>query len=286
MKILVLGADGMLGNAIMRVLSESSIAQVYGSIRSFLMVDDFFSKKITQKLIFGIDVTRDSLVKKTLDKVKPDVLINCVGLIKHAKNGNDLESMILVNALLPHKLYKLCCARNIRLIHFSTDCVFSGIHGNYVENSLSDAVDVYGKSKFLGEISGQGAITLRTSVIGHEINTAKNLIEWFLAQQDKCIGYRKAIFSGLSTIELARVIRDYIIPRHTLSGIYHVAAQPISKYALLSLVANVYNKKINIVPDDVFVINRSLNSNYFNTMIGYVAPSWLELVQRMRSYYQ
>ena len=146
--------------------------------------------------------------------------------------------------MLPHRLHGFCSAAGARLIHISTDCVFSGAHGGYFENDPSDATDLYGKSKYLGEVSGANTVTLRTSIIGHELNTSHSLIEWFLRQQGEISGYTKAIFSGLPTIELARVIRDFVLPNPSLSGLYHVAAAPISKYDLLNLVAQVYGKSI------------------------------------------
>jgi len=166
----------------------------------------------------------------------------------------------------------------------STDCVFSGAKGNYTEQDISDAEDLYGKSKFIGEVDYPHSITLRTSIIGHELNSTHGLIEWFLAQQGSCRGYRRVIFSGLPTVVLAQVIRDVVIPKPELFGVYHVAAQPISKFDLLKLVAEVYGKTIDIVPDDVLVIDRSLNAQRFFVATGYKVPTWRDLIKTMYSY--
>lgn len=283
MKILVLGASGMLGNAMVRVLSEKSDWQVYGTIRSE-GAKRFFSANIAERLLSGIDVEQNDSLMQAFIRIRPDVVINCVGLIKQLADAEDPLQAIPINSLLPHRLSRLCKLSGARLVHMSTDCVFSGEKGAYTEADPSDAKDLYGKSKFLGEVGDTHAITLRTSIIGHELQSAHGLVEWFLTQQDKCKGYRHAIFSGLPTVALAQLIRDIVIPRPELSGLYHVAAQPISKYDLLCLVAEVYGKSIEITPDDALVIDRSLNAMRFQKDTGYVAPSWPELIRLMYSY--
>jgi dTDP-4-dehydrorhamnose reductase len=171
------------------------------------------------------------------------------------------------------------------LIHVSTDCVFSGSRGNYRESDTSDATDLYGKSKFIGEVSYPHTITLRTSIIGHELTGNHSLIGWFLAQSGPVKGYTKAIFSGLPTVELARVVRDHVLPNRDLSGLYHVAAEPIDKFDLLNIVAKAYGKDIAIEPDDRVSIDRSLNAERFRAATGYVAPAWPDLIARMRDFH-
>lgn len=166
-------------------------------------------------------------------------------------------------------------------MHMSTDCVFSGQRGRYAETDLPDAIDLYGRSKLLGEVSGNRSITLRTSIIGHELQSQHALINWFLAQEGRCFGHRKAIFSGFPTVVLAEIIRDVIIPRDDLAGVFHVAAEPISKYDLLKLVAETYGKEIEIIPDDSVVIDRSLDSSRFNKISGFVPPSWPAMIAKM-----
>lgn len=283
MKVLILGAGGMLGNSVIRVMCENQHFTVFGTVRSS-NDPQIFSTKTAKKIITGVDVTdRDSLVK-LFAKVKPDVVINCIGLVKQLAEVDDPLIALPINAMLPHQLANLCGLAGARLVHISTDCVFAGTKGNYVETDTSDATDLYGKSKYLGEVSYPHTITLRTSIIGHELQSAHGLIGWFLSQNQQCKGYKKAIFSGLPTVALARIIRDIVIPNPDLSGVYHVATEPISKYDLLSLVADIYGKAIEIVPDVQLVINRSLNAEKFKQATGYTAPKWPELIKLMHSY--
>ena len=283
MKILVLGASGMLGNAMVRVLSESTEHEVFGTIRSE-GAKRFFSAGIAARLLTGVDVeNHDSLVQAFI-RSRPDLVINCVGLVKQLADAENPLQAIPINALLPHRLARLCELTRARLVHMSTDCVFAGDKGDYRETDPSDATDLYGRSKFLGEVDYPHAITLRTSIIGHELQSAHGLVNWFLSQQERCNGYTRAIFSGLPTVALAQVVRDVVIPRTDLSGVYHVAAQPISKYDLLTLIADVYGNKIEIVPSDMLVIDRSLNAERFRDATGYVVPGWPELIKLMHSY--
>ncbi len=219
-----------------------------------------------------------------LDQVRPDVVINCAGLTKHKPEAEDPLVSIPINTLMPHRLAGLCKLVGARLIHVSTDCVFSGEKGNYSENDYADARDVYGKSKALGEVVYPHAVTLRTSTIGHELQSTYGLLDWFLSQEGRCKGYTRAVFSGLPTVVFAQVVRDVVIPRTELSGLYHVAAQPIDKFNLLKLIADVYGKTIDIVADDKLVIDRSLNADRFREATGYVAPGWPELIELMHSY--
>lgn len=283
MRILVLGASGMLGNAMVRVLSEKADWQVQGTVRSE-GARRFFAAEIAGRLLSGVDVEQPDSLLQTFNRVRPEVVINCIGLIKQLADAEDPLQAIPINALLPHRLARLCELVGARLIHPGTDCVFSGDRGNYRESDLPDARDLYGRSKLLGEVSYPHAVTLRTSIIGHELQSAHGLVGWFLAQQGQCRGYTRAIFSGLPTVELARVVRDVLIPRPELAGVYHVAAAPIAKYDLLQLVAEVYKKKIEIIPSDQLVIDRSLNADRFRAATGYVAPAWPELIQLMHDY--
>lgn len=283
MKVLVLGVSGMLGNAMLRTFAEDSRYEVFGSARSG-GARRFFSPALAERIIIGTDVDNQDSLSLLFSKVKPNVVINCIGLIKQLEEANDPLQAIPINSLLPHRLARLCEIGGARLVHISTDCVFSGAKGSYVESDFADAKDLYGRSKFLGEVIGHHAITLRTSIIGHELNSANALVGWFLAQQGSVNGYTKAIFSGLPTVELAQIIRDVVVPRPALSGLYHVAAQPISKFDLITLVAEIYKKNIDIVPDGKLEIDRSLNSDRFHTATAYVAPSWPELIKKMANF--
>ncbi len=281
MKVLIFGATGMLGNAVFRVFLQSDAHEVWGTLRS----DGgrrHFSVDSQAWLVSGIDVLDQDALVSVLNKVRPDVVINCVGLIKQLADANDPLSALPINAMLPHRLARLCELLGARLVHVSTDCVFSGRTGMYTEEDPSDANDLYGNSKFIGEIPNQAnAITLRTSIIGHELGSQHALIDWFLSQEKMVKGYSKAIFSGLPTVELARIIRDYILPQPDLAGLYHVSAAPIDKLSLLKLVAEIYGKDIQIIPNEDVQIDRSLDSARFRQATGYVPPAWAEMIQNM-----
>ena len=211
-------------------------------------------------------------------------MINCAGLTKHKSGAEDPLISIPINTLMPHKLSKLCALVGARFIHISTDCVYSGQRGLYREDDPADAEDVYGKSKFLGEVSYPNSITLRTSTIGRELNSSYGLLDWFLAQKGSCKGYTKAIFSGLPTVLFSRIVRDIVIPNTDLSGLFHVSAEPIAKYDLLRLISEVYRISINIIPDNTLCIDRSLDSSKFYAATGYMSPGWEEIINIMRSY--
>ncbi|RJG20515.1 dTDP-4-dehydrorhamnose reductase family protein, partial [Massilia cavernae] len=189
-----------------------------------------------------------------------------------------------INSMLPHRLAKLCALAGARLVHVSTDCVFAGTKGRYHETDVSDATDLYGKSKYIGEVHTDNAITLRTSIIGHELQNGHSLVDWFLSQGANCRGFSRAIFSGLPTVVLATLVRDVIFPRPDLSGLYHVAAEPINKFDLLNLIKRVYGKQIEIADDPSLVIDRSLDASRLREATGYVAPSWNEMITTMHSY--
>jgi len=282
MKVLVFGASGMIGSAMFRVLSAKKGWQVWGTLRSADR-KRFFSGKQQDKLVSGVDVEKHDALVRVFARVKPDVVVNCIGLTKHHKDAEDRLLALPLNAQLPHHMADLCDVAGGRLIHVSTDCVFAGTKGNYVEGDVTDAGDVYGKSKNLGEVDYPHAVTLRTSTIGHELQSAYGLLEWFLAQQGRCKGFSRAIFSGLPNTEFARVVRDVVIPRPDLHGLYHVGAAPIGKYELLQLIAKAYGKQIDIVRDDDFSIDRSLNSARFYKATGYKPEAWPELIQAMHA---
>jgi dTDP-4-dehydrorhamnose reductase len=232
----------------------------------------------------GVDVLdHDSLIN-TFGRVRPDVVINCVGLIKQLAHAKDPLTALPINAMLPHRLAQLCELSGARLVHISTDCVFLGDKGSYKETDRSDCDDLYGKSKYIGEVyDNPTAITLRTSIIGHELSTEASLVDWFLAQSNSVKGFTQAIFSGVPTAELARIILEYVLPNTALFGLYHVSADPIDKYTLLSKIARIYNKDIKIIPDAQLSIDRSLDSSKFRDATGYSPRPWDELLSFMRS---
>lgn len=283
MKILVLGASGMLGNAVLRVLAADPSHEVWGTVRT-PSAQKYFALEIAGRLLVGINVENQDTLAALFARIRPEVVINCVGLVKQFAAAKDPLLALPINALLPHRLARLCELVGGRLIHISTDCVFNGRRGNYRETDASDAEDIYGRSKALGEVSYPHTITLRTSIIGHELASAHGLVGWFLGQRGTVKGYRKAIFSGLPTVELACVIRDSVLSLPRLSGLYHVASAPIAKYDLLQLVAQAYGVETVIEPDDAVVVNNSLNADKFEAATGYRAPPWTELVRRMHEF--
>ncbi len=283
MKALVIGASGMLGNAVMRVLSEGKDWDVHGTLRS-PSAKRFFSPTLAARLHDGIDVEQYDMLLDIFNRVRPELVVNCAGQIKQVESADDPLRAIPINALLPHRLAKLCALTDARLVHISTDCVFAGTRGGYREEDIPDAQDLYGRTKLLGEVDAEHAITLRTSIIGHELQSAHGLIEWFLSQENRCDGYTGTIFSGLPTVVLATVIRDIVADRPDLRGVYHVAAAPIAKYDLLRLVAQAYGKQIDIIPDSRLQIDRSLDSSRFSQATGFQAPDWPKLVETMHAY--
>jgi dTDP-4-dehydrorhamnose reductase len=269
MKVLVLGASGMIGSAMVRVLSDNGRFDVVGTLRSE-MARPLFPDFLAEKMVSGVDLINPDRMSRLFREVRPSVVVNCAGLTKHVPAGNDPLSALTMNALLPHRLAEYCG-------------MFSGNKGNYSEQDQPDAVDFYGKTKHLGEVLGQHCLTLRTSTIGRELGTRHGLLEWFLAQKE-CKGYRRAIFSGLPTVEFARVVRDVVIPNEDLSGLYHVGARPIDKDSLLRLIVQVFAKETSIVPDDQVTIDRSLDATRFNAATGYCPADWPELIEMMRDY--
>lgn len=281
MRVVVLGAAGMLGNAMFRVLSEHKGWEVFGTIRSD-NAKHYFASELTARLMLTDDLEDHAQLVKLVEEVRPQVVVNCVALRR--TNSIDPMRAISVFSILPQRLAHLCRLANVRLVQISSDGVFSGSRGGYTEEDLPDATDLYGIAKLLGEVRDPHAITLRTSIIGHEIETKDNLLEWFLSQKDRCRCFTRAIFSGLPTVVLAQIVRDVVIPRPGLSGVYHVAASPISKFDLLSVVSRQYKKSIVIVPDSTVAIDRSLIADRFQRATGYVPPSWSQLVRTMHSY--
>ena len=286
MKILIMGATGMLGHTVYKRLSNEPHLKVFGTIRS----DSsklLFTSEISHNLISIMDIENQNSLTKVFDFVKPDVVINCIGIVKQLSDAKNVLKTIPINTQLPHRLALLAKKNGARLILISTDCVFSGMKGNYIENDFPDCNDLYGRSKLLGEISNDPQVlTIRTSIIGHELRYAHGLVNWFLSQKESVQGYTNAIFSGLPTNELAQIILDCIIKWPNLYGIYHVSASPISKYELLQLISEYYKKKIEIIKTDSVKINRSLNYQKFQKATGYNPKSWPDLICSMYKFNQ
>lgn len=281
MNILILGVSGMLGSAMFRILSHDVRYKVIGTVRSSCNYQQLINGCERSTIICDVDVEREDSLLSVFGDVSPDVVINCVGLVKQLADADNPLLAVPINSLLPHRLAAMCKVAKSRLIHISTDCVFSGKKGLYQETDVPDAYDLYGRTKLIGEVNYPHAVTLRTSIIGHELKGSRSLLCWFLSQEGSVKGYAKAVFSGLPTDELARVVRDYVIPRSELSGLYHVSSKPIDKLSLLNLIADAYSKQIDIIPDTDLVIDRSLCSDRFTDATGYIAPEWPELIHNM-----
>jgi dTDP-4-dehydrorhamnose reductase len=283
-RVLVLGATGMLGSTFFRAFSADSRLETWGTIRDEVGTHHF-APALRKQLIANVFVEGEMGLLAAFKRARPDVVINCVGIIKQLPNAADHLESLAINSSLPHRLARYCNMTGARLIHFSTDCVFSGKTGGYTEDDYPDAYDLYGRTKFLGEVDYENAITLRTSIIGHELTSAKSLVNWFLDQTGEVKGYGKAVFSGLPTIELAQVVRDFVMPRPDLHGLYHLSVDPINKHDLLCLVAETYGKDITITLDDKLVIDRSLNSDRFRAVTGFIPKPWEELIRDMHAEY-
>ncbi len=285
MKILILGINGMLGHALFHYFSSLNKYVVTGTSRNKAACAAWFPSTMLEKIHDQIDAHNPETIRKVLLLERPNIVFNCIGIIKQRSEANDPVSAISINALLPHVIADLCNEIGARLIHFSTDCVFSGKKGNYKEDDFADADDLYGRSKYLGEPSGENTLTLRTSIIGHELRGKLSLVEWFLAQTGSVNGYINAIYSGFPTIELARIIDEYVISDPGMNGLYHVSSERISKFQLLKLISEIYNKNIEILPYEKFVDNKSLDSTRFRERTGYAPPDWRTMIGNMHEWY-
>jgi dTDP-4-dehydrorhamnose reductase len=281
--VLILGASGMLGNAVFRHFNDRTTCTTLGTVRSKRALE-LFGARYRSALIPGIDVEDPVVLEELMTVRRPDVIINCVGLVKQLKEAQDPVAAVSINSLLPHRLAKAASRIGARLVHLSTDCVFTGDRGMYREDDLPDAADMYGRSKLLGEVIGPGCVTLRTSIIGHELGTSHSLISWFLSQPGPVNGFRRAVFSGLPAGEIARVIERHVLPNPELAGLWHLSANPIDKHGLLSLVAEVYGRSTVIHPKDSPVIDRSLDSSRFRARTGYSPPPWPQLIRDMSEF--
>ena len=280
MRLLILGGSGMLGHQLWRRLhsQHDTWVTLRRPVADFAVHNLFDEAKAIQ---FD-DITDDTALERALGQAKPEAVINCVGLIKQRDEASDEALTLRVNAEFPHRLAKRCGEAGARLIHFSTDCIFAGTKGNYTESDPSDAADLYGQSKHQGEVADAHSVTLRTSVIGHELATNLALLDWFLSQRGQAIsGFTKAIYSGFTTLEMARIV-DRILTQHTdLSGVWHVASEPISKFGLLELCREKLGWEGVIEPNDEFVCDRSLNADRFNQATGYTPPSWEAMISEL-----
>ena len=283
MRLFILGSNGLLGNTIAKYFLNKPNYITFAGVRNNAKIS-LFSRTYLENFVIIKDVLDTLELEKKIKVLKPNVLINCTGINNKKTYNNLAEKYIKINSLFPHKLSEICFLNDVRLIQFSTDCVFSGQKGFYNESDNPDPIDLYGRSKLLGEVKNKNTITIRKSAIGHELCSRFGLLEWFLNQEKKVKGYKNVIFSGLTVLELAKIIDTHIIPRNELNGIFHIAGEPISKLDLLKIIAYEYKKTINIIPDAYKTIDRSLNGSYFNKLTGYKSKKWSLLIKDMHEF--
>lgn len=280
MKILIFGGNGMLGHKLVQVLGKKF--DVWTTFRGKFreIPDGHYLKK--DRVFENVDVQDEENYREVVKNLRPDVILNAVGVIKQKAEAKDVVKTLEINSIFPHKVGEIARELDARFITFSTDCVFSGKKGNYTETDISDVFDLYGKSKNFGEVSGKNCLTLRTSIIGREISNTKSLVEWFLSQKgNKIEGFTKAIYSGFPTVVLAEIISDIISKYRDLEGIYHLSSDPISKYDLLNLIKTRLDLDIKIEPAGSVRIDRSLDSSKFRAETGFEPESWESMIERM-----
>ena len=264
----------MLGHQLLRSF-ENGQHEVRATLRGPLSSYGQYGIFNSKNTISGVMAERLDTVVRTLDEHKPNAVINAIGIIKQRAHAHDAITSIEINALFPHQLALLCAGRGVRLMHMSTDCVFSGRKGRYQEPDVPDPVDLYGRSKLLGELSEAPCITLRTSIIGLELSRKASLIEWYLRQRGTIRGFAKAIYSGFTTLEMARIIERILIQHRDLSGVWHIASAPISKFDLLTRLTGLLRRDDIVVErDENFVCDRSLDGSQFEARSRYVPPAW------------
>ncbi len=283
MRVLILGGGGMLGHKVFQVLSKRfetfatfrNTTGLWNTFPIYENVDPVYT-------IGGVDVSDFDTVIRAFTKAKPAVVVNCIGIIKQIDQAKDPLISLNINSLFPHRLAELCAATETRMFHISTDCVFSGRKGNYTEDDIPDPEDLYGRTKWLGEVSREGCLTIRTSIIGRDFAKQSALLEWFLSKRGGTInGYVNAIYTGFPTQVLAGIMVDVIADYPDLSGLYQVSSEPISKYDLLSKINKVMNLNIDIKPDDSFICDRSLDSSKFRNETGYIIPDWDTMISEL-----
>ena len=280
MRILIIGGSGMLGHKL--VQSWRDRFDVWTTLRGDFEEYEGFGIFEKEKTFERTDVETFEKLEKAVQKLEPEVIFNAVGIIKQLPSSKNVIKTLTINSIFPHKLAEIAEKTGARLINISTDCVFDGKKGNYREEDVSDATDVYGKSKNLGEVFGENCLTLRTSIIGRELQTSHSLVEWFLSNRGKTVkGFVNAVYSGFPTIVLAGIIADLIENHKNLSGLYHVSAEPINKYELLKLIKDAYGADIEIEPFEDFRIDRSLDSTKFRNETGFRPSPWTEMIKEM-----
>ena len=278
MKILVLGITGMLGHKAFTIFNTNPKYETFG-IEKSEFITNYFKK--SNNIFSKIDALNPKSVFDLVDQLKPDIILNCIGIVKQLKEAKNPIFSIEINSLFPHKLANHIKNTNIRLIHISTDCVFSGDTGNYKEMDFSDAKDLYGKTKYLGELTNyDNCITLRTSIIGPELRGKLSLLEWFLVKKNQ-LKALVMLYTGFTTLELINIIENYVFINPMKNGLFNLSSNPISKYELLKKINKIYNKEVLIERFDDFNNNKTLNSDLFKNDFGYIVKSWDQMIFEM-----
>ena len=279
-RVLILGASGMLGHKLWQRCRDRF--DTWATVRSAYQDYERFGLFDPERLVTDLDITDFDRMAQALAAIRPQVVVNCIGIVKQRPAAQDPIAALTVNALFPHRLARLCQAAGCRLVHLSTDCVFSGKKGMYTETDPSDAQDLYGRTKLLGEVDGPGCLTLRSSMVGRELRATNGLVEWFLSNQKaKVRGFTHVVFSGFTTLAMAGIIADIIEQRPELSGVYHVSSEPLSKYDLLCLLRHAFEADIEIEPYAHVRENRSLDGSRFRAETGFRPVPWPEMILQM-----
>jgi dTDP-4-dehydrorhamnose reductase len=272
----------MLGHTAYRLLSAEPGIEAFATVRSDSVLR-YLQPSLHAGLSIGVNVLDIDALLSALARVRPDVVVNCVGLVKQLGAANDPLSALPLNSLFPHRLARVCALLGARLVHLSTDCVFRGDKAAYTEDATPDAYDLYGRSKLLGEVDEPHVVTLRTSIVGRELGSRHGLVEWFLGALGPVRGFTRSVFSGLTTDELTRIIIRHVLPNSNLRGVWHVSADAINKHDLLLLLRGAYGLTTTVEPDDSVVLDRSLDSTRFRAATGYTPPSWPAMIEAMRA---
>jgi len=281
MKILILGGNGMIGHKMYQVLSKNYLDTwvLFKKQIDQINFSEIFNK---DKVIENFDLIQFDKLKIILDNISPDVIINAAGVTIRRGINDDMYKSILINSALPHFLDNWTKINNKRLIHFSTDCVFSGKKDFYTEASVTDAEDTYGKTKALGEVVSKNSVTLRGSMIGRELENKTELLEWFLNQNKTTVnGYTNVIYSGITTFRMANYVDKIIRDFPDMHGIYNVSSNSITKYELVNLFNSYFNNESSIIPDNSYTSNKDLDSSKFYKDTGLIKPNWKELVEEL-----
>ena len=282
MKIIVLGASGLIGSYMFRELSKTF--ETFGTIRKSKIKYKDIALFKSNKIIDNIDILNLDNLNKLLESLKPNIIVNCIGVTKR-KISDNLLDVIKINSIFPHELVKWGLINSARIIHFSTDCVFNGLTGNYNEKSNTNAFDIYGKTKALGEIQYDNCLTIRSSFIGRELFDKTELLEWVISNNGKKIkGFKKTMYSGVSALFLSKFIKNIINDHIKLNGLFQLSTDiPISKYDLICLIRDCFDLNIEIIPENNKYHCPTLDNSKLKNKMNFEIPSWKEMLVELKN---